>query len=267
MRGDELTGIERELVLQYLMLENVTLTLVPKDSDSLSFSVGPDETSVVGDGIIILRNPRRPLMSMMGKFFRIHFYFNKLGLYFDAVMRPSSAGPAFVIPPSIMKKKDAPVVEPEGLSVTIYAGAIPEKSLPPGHDGGILCRGEEDFPLFVRAPYKDVADRYLSLRTTGVRESIEGRACPPRVIYIDSERILLGSRKSDMPLSLGGECSARLRFPISGPIKERIVRIGCVVDEMYENFDRDRLCACLRISSIREEDARFLYDRTAAAGD
>ena len=64
-----------------------------------------------------------------------------------------------------------------------------------------------------------------------------------------------------MPFTSGSEYALLLRFPISGPVKERKVYASCVIDRIYESFECGRLCACAVFSSIREEDERFLEDK------
>ena len=258
MAKTKLTGIERRLVLEYLTEGDVPLTIA--HSGLFPIVVRAEQVKVLEKGIVLIQNANS-LSPLIGKMVRVQFYFNKLALYFEASVQPSSAGIALVIPSVISKVEDAEPEASNSFSAMIYHESASKGGGDKCQKTSILCRTEENFPLFLQGEYKKVADRYLSSPHEAKIESIADRIHAPSVIYLDSERVLFASKKTDMPLSVDAEYAVCLRFPISGPIRERLVYISCLVDEMYENFDCDRLCACARISSIREEDERFLCDK------
>ena len=265
MAKTELTGIERQFVLSSLVSESVPLTIELSEGEKnavvFPVAVRAEQVKVLEKGIALVQNVGNSLSSFIGKQVRIQFYFNKLALYFETTAQASSAGIALVIPPVISKIVDVKDEVPHAFSATIFYEAFSRNGTEKRQKTDILCFGEENFPLLVSSDYKEVADRYLSSPPKEKVEAILGRVHAPTVIYLDSHRVLFGSKKNDMPLSIGAEYAVCLRFPISGPIKERAVYISCRVDEMYENFDCNRLCACTKISSIREEDERFLSDK------
>ncbi len=127
----ELTGIERELVLQYLKDDNVPLTVTlldkpvkneveivddrmesPQDEDRIPLSavfpvaVGADQMSVYDAGIILLKNTSRSFEFFLGHEVCVQFYFNHIGLYFVTMMKKSSRGPAIVVPSRIFRIPD-----------------------------------------------------------------------------------------------------------------------------------------------------------------
>lgn len=124
----ELTRIERELVLQYLMDDNVPLTVTleekPEQADvemvgekipvpekesripaSAVFPVAipSEQIKVLDKGIILLKNPARTVLPFLGKLVKVQFYFNHLGLYFITTMKECSQGLAIVVPSSIKR--------------------------------------------------------------------------------------------------------------------------------------------------------------------
>lgn len=285
MAKNELTGVERQLVLDYLVDGNAPLTISLEKEDS-SGSLGQEpvqpvfplalkaeQIQVLEQGIILLKNAPESASLFLGRMVRVQFYFNKLALYFITKVQAVPAKKskpeepvtlALVIPASIFKVEDKKNQEKSGFSVTVYYEASSKKN--EKHQTDIVCDFDERFPLFVHSDYKEIAKLYLSEKEISEAESIEGRIHSPKVVYIDSARILFGARKTDMPFAADYEYAVLLRFPISGPVKERKVYFTCVVDEVFENYDCNRLCACAKISSIREEDVRFLSDKMSHEG-
>ena len=272
MEKNELTGIERQLVLEYLMDGNAPLTLslqnenLPeKKSESLSVTfpvaLRSEQMKVLGEGIILLRNTGSAVESFFGKNVRVQFYFNKLALYFDTRVQRASTGLALVIPSVIHKLPDEIPESRSGFSVTVYYESSARNGMNKSQKTDILCDFDENYPLFTKNDYKKVVQRYLSEKNAEKNENIAERIHAPKVIYVDSSRIVFAAKKTDMPLASGCEYALLLCFPITGPIKQRKVYVSCVVDDMFESYERDKLCACAKISSIREEDVRFLDDK------
>lgn len=287
MADNELTGIERQLILDYLKDGNASITLSPENDGSgfedkkisqTSFPVvvKSEQMTVLAQGIILLKNVPESVSLFQGSSVRVQFYFNKLALYFISKLQslPSKKSEhvkpeaqnclAIVIPPCILKLSDKKAQEKGGFSVVVYYESSSKKNVK--HQTDIICDFDERFPLFVYSDYKEIAKRYLEEKELDGEDSIEDRIHSPKVVYVDSSRILFGSRKIDMPFAVDYEYAVLMRFPISGPVKERKVYFTCVVDEVFENYECNRHCACARISSIREEDVRFLSDKILHEG-
>src|SRR5574344_1468256 len=137
----ELTGIERELVLQYLRDDNVPLTVtleekpeqtetevtgdktrLPEKNERVPASavfpvaIKSQQMTVLNQGIILLKNDVRTVQPFLGKTVRVQFYFNRLGLYFITTMKNCSQGLALVVPSSIKRIIDVPVTNEYDLS-------------------------------------------------------------------------------------------------------------------------------------------------------
>ncbi len=275
MAKRELTGIERQLVLEYLMDGNapVTLSLVDSASDSKDLpasavfpvALRAEQMKVLDQGIILLKNPPEMTEAFAGKIVRVRFYFNKLALFFDTKVQRASTGLALVIPKIINKVEDKPLAAKKGFSVVVYYESASKKGVQKTHKTDINCDFDEAYPLFVESDYMEIVNKCLSQEIKEEGESIEGRIHAPKLIYFDRERMLFLAKRGDMPFSSGAEYASLIRFPLSGPIKERKVYLSFIIEDLYESFDRSQLCACAKISSIREEDSRFIGDKVSAA--
>lgn len=131
-----LSGIERELVLQYLIDGNVPVTISTvspkKDEESDSFELRPmdsavfpvalkaENVSVLKEGIILLKNPPKSVNSFIEKNIRVEFYFNRVGLFFETKMKLIKAGPAIVIPASIERMEDSECEEKYDFTAKLY---------------------------------------------------------------------------------------------------------------------------------------------------
>ena len=114
MEKNKLSGIDRELVLQYLIDGNVPVIITPvseneTDDDEIhslnseiySIAIEAEHISVLKEGIILLQNVSSQVVDFEGKKVKVEFYFNKVGLYFITEMKTVSTGPALVIPNEI----------------------------------------------------------------------------------------------------------------------------------------------------------------------
>ena len=110
MEKTALSGIERELVLQYLIDGNVPVTLTPvseKDEpDSIQpmsscvvpIAIQPEKISVLKEGIILLEDVLPSVSELENKNVKVEFYFNRVGLFFVTQLKKVSSGFALVIP-------------------------------------------------------------------------------------------------------------------------------------------------------------------------
>ena len=99
MSEKKLTGIERELVLKYLIDGNVPVTITPvlekKDSSEiksvetlvLPILVRREKMAVLKEGIIFLQNVPESIKILEDKEIKVEFYFNRVGLFFNSVLK------------------------------------------------------------------------------------------------------------------------------------------------------------------------------------
>ena len=164
MKKNELTGIERQLVLQYLVDGNVPVTVTEvktavEDNEkikSLTSGVFPvalpgEQMTVLDQGIILLQNPPEAVKTFDGKKVKVQFYFNKLGLYFETEIKKLKSGAlALVIPALIKKIEETPRKKTSDLTAIIYY----EKN----SQFNMTCRIPENYILFAQPAWSDVEE-------------------------------------------------------------------------------------------------------------
>ncbi|MCR5613615.1 hypothetical protein [Treponema sp.] len=318
MESNSLTGIERELVLQYLIDGNVPVTVTPvdetlevesvdnqkksdkKDSDSkeeikpalsavFPIALKGEQIKVLEQGIILLTNPPKSVQNFTTKKVRVEFYFNRLGLYFLTELKQVKAGLALVIPSEIMRITELESERPLDFSATLFY------SCSENTDVHIDCYPVQNYRLFSKPIWADVPEeiqhkakdyleefiaharktgtagngvqlipvcRYLADARPKILE-VEGRANPLDIIFADYERIVFASNADNMHLESGAEYALEMSFPIeSTVIKVRKMFLTCGVEALYQNEEKTFTAAVCRYTSIKEEDVRFLYEKT-----
>ncbi|MBR1722375.1 MAG: hypothetical protein IJ727_07850 [Treponema sp.] len=264
----QLTGIEKEMVLEYLMDGKAPLTLKVLESGgtapvekSPSFlftlkSRNERPGKMEPEEGLLLNDREKKATFFLKKQVRVHFYFNKLALFFDSTVFYGKSGFNIKFPDVIHKvgeKNSAEKKSDFSLSLSYQLD---------GKNSDVDCDFDERFKLFRAYDFKDAVNGYLFQNDEFEDfEVFSGRFHAPVVIYFDSERIVFAFKKEEISLVDGSEYSLLLRFPLSGPVRERTVRMKCLVDQMFANYSRGRICAAATISSICEEDRRFLGDK------
>ena len=166
METSKLTGIERELVLQYLIDGNVPVTVTPIDEDEsdgddekvkpataalFPIAIKAEQLKVLEQGIILLTNPPQNVRDFIDKKVRVEFYFNRLGLYFETKIKQIKAGLALVIPSSINRiQESAPVQRPTEFSAELYF-SVNQKT-----DVHIDCVCASGYEIFSKPVWKDI---------------------------------------------------------------------------------------------------------------
>ena len=216
MAGKELSGIERQLVLQYLIDGNAPITVTPIEqtaplsqnddviaSDSARIfpvALRGEQMTVLDQGIILLKNPPESIKSFDGKDVKVQFYFNKIGLYFVTKMKKVSSGPAIVIPATIQRVTEEIVVTPHPFSAVLYYALQKD-----GGDLHIDCQFDSKYLLFVQPKWSDVdeesaftAKKYLEKAVETTKSS--GTSIGNRLILIPVCRYLAEKQPDDSAL-------------------------------------------------------------------
>ncbi len=301
MENNTLTGIERELVLQYLIDGNVPVTVTPMEKDGaagdaiqpLSSAVFPvalkaEQLASGGSGIILLKNPPQSVIGFAGKRVRIEFYFNSVGLFFITEMRSVKSGLAFAAPEAICRIKNTEVKHDYDFSATIYYSCSNKATV------NFDCVPCEGYELFARPVWASIAlenqkaakaylerfvaeakkeknagnglqlipiCRYLTERETRIK-SFSGSVKPLDILYVDHERIVFGSGDENFQLSRGAEYALKLSFSLhEGPVASRDVFATCAPAKVYSAEAGSRTCADCVYTSLQEEDLRFIYEK------
>jgi len=162
MEQNKLSGIERELVLQYLIDGNVPVTLTPIDETveenteaikSLTSQIFPvaikgEHIQVSKDGVINLENPPQSVVNFANKNVKVEFYFNRVGLFFVSKVSESKDGLTLSIPQEIDRILDVVDEKQYDFSALIYFECKTKKDLQ------YNCIPQDDVELFTRPAWK-----------------------------------------------------------------------------------------------------------------
>lgn len=162
MEPKQLTGIERDLVLQYLIDGNVPVTLTPIEDESsddeeiiksLTSQIFPiaikgEHLKVKKDGSILLENPPQSVQKFANTTVKVEFYFNRVGLFFISDVKESKKGLKLAIPDTINRILDVVEETQYDFSAVIYFECKQKKEL------NIKCIPCEGIELFTRPAWK-----------------------------------------------------------------------------------------------------------------
>ncbi len=236
MEKKPLTGIERELVLRYLLDGNVPVTITPfsdkeNDSDKIKnfdSAVVPvafkaEDISVLKEGIILLKDAPELISKCVENPVKVEFYFNRVGLYFVTMLKSVSSGLALVIPAEINRIPDVLVNKKYDFTAQLIVSVSNEGST------RFLCVPADGFELFTRPIWssieleyqrqaKKLLEEYVKeakikqkpgngLRLINICrymvtpkiekiEAVQGRVKPFDILFVNHERIVLGFEKN-----------------------------------------------------------------------
>ena len=172
MEHDRLTGIERELVLQYLIDGNVPVTLTPVEDEispdiedteveirALTSQIFPvaikgEHMKVKKNGMILLENPPQSVASFADKQVKVEFYFNRVGLYFISPVKETKKGLTLAIPEQIERIADIEEDSDYDFSSVIYFDCKSRRDL------NFKCIPADGVELFVRPVWKIIPLEY-----------------------------------------------------------------------------------------------------------
>ena len=254
LEKNKLTGIERELVLQYLIDGNVPVTLTPVEENlenkdvihSLTSQIFPvalkgDQVKVHKNGLILLENPPQAVVNFANKTVKVEFYFNRVGLYFISQVKETREGLSLVIPEQIERIIDVTEEKEYSFSAIIYFECKTRKDL------NIKCVPYENLELFTRPAWKIIplenqraakelledfvkaakveknagngiqlipVCKYLTEPKKAAVEAMEGRTKPLSILFVDHERLVLGMESDYCTFFQNDEYGFKLSFYI-----------------------------------------------------
>ncbi len=282
----------------------VTITPVENESEQNSddeikkvsskvFFIEPKDISVLKEGIILLKNPPENVEDYREKPVKVEFYFNRVGLYFITDLKYVSSGPAIVIPKYIYRIPDVVVENKYDFTAVLYYSISPKEI-------SYFCTPYKNIELFSRPVWSSIelenqeeAKKYLETMVTEARsrgragdgiqliniakyfvenknqmvKSIQTRVNPFEILFINHERIVFGFEKNDaILLSDGDEYALTMSFAIKEtPSIVRSVFVTCKVNNLYESENKKLFAAECIFTSLKEEDCRFLYEKTTSS--
>nr|MCR5289325.1 hypothetical protein [Treponema sp.] len=300
MSNSTLSGIERQLVLQYLMDGNVPVVVTPVVESSLThmmpdaavfpIAIRPDTMKVLEEGIILLQNPPHSVSQLRDKMVKVEFYFNRLGLSFTTIVKRVSSGLALVVPKEISHIKEAAERKSVGFEVSVFYTVKNQAAV------ALDCKPGKGYNLFSKPSWSDIdqdhmeeAKRYLesiilqgekdSITPNGVYvipicryvtepdvriKNIEGRFEPFDVLYVNHEYIVFGCASGNTLLTVAADYPVTLSIPLSDKpfIGKRTIFTTCKVVKIFASVTEKKEAVLCSFVSIKEEDKRFLYELT-----
>ena len=304
MSEKKLTGIERELVLKYLIDGNVPVTITPilekKDSSEiksvetlvLPVLVRREKMAVLKEGIIFLQNVPESIKILEDKEIKVEFYFNRVGLFFNSVLKFSKSGAYILIPSEIERIDTVETVKKFDFSAILYYSVDSNKDL------NFLCYPKDGFDLFTKPVWSSInlenqkkAKEYLEkfvekaritkAAGTGIQlinickylvensstqiTAVENLIEPFDILFVDHERIVLAYKKNDSVfLDSGKEYALKMSFAVNETKAfYRDVFVTFKVSALYSDDENQKFCADCNFTTIQNEDIRFLYEKTS----
>lgn len=298
MEYSKLSGIERDLVLQYLADGNVPVTLTVVDQKSsdvpvtqiFPIAIKGEHVKIKENGSIKLENPSESVIKFANKNVKVEFYFQQVGLFFYTNVIEIDNGLELPIPLEIERIAD--VIEDISYDFTafIYYECKTQKDLK------LKCVPWNKVELFKKPVWKSIPDEnhrkardllenfvneakieknvsngiqlipicnYLTFNHINRVEALQSRQKPLNILYVDHQRIVLGVEFTDYTFSKNDEYGIKLQFMLKkGPIGSRDIYVTTYVNKIYMTEEGKYLCIDLCYSNIQEEDMRYLYERT-----
>lgn len=296
---EHLSGIERELVLQYLMDGNVPVTLTPmeKEADSnqgihsvpskvFPVAIKGESIKVHKNGKIYLENPNQSVIGFANKTVKVEFYFNRVGLFFISEVKEEKKALVLLLPDTINRIKDEEDVTEYDFSAQLYFECknkkdINEKCIPWEHEQLFNRPVWKSIPLENQKLAKSYLEKFVEEAKieknagNGIQlipvcnyltyeekkmESIQDRKKPFAVLYVDHERIVLG-HDGQTEYTPGNEYGLKMSFSIKeSPVLSRDIFVTCIVNKIYKINDKKE-CIDFVYTTIQEEDIRYLYEK------
>jgi len=301
MGTEKLTGIERELVLQYLIDGNVPVTITPVvkayvDHLTLNSNFFPvaikDNINVHKDGYIILENPPETVKRFAGKDVKVEFYFNRVGLYFISKLQDDNDSFVLTIPAEIDRIKDIPEEKNYDFSSIIYyefrtAANLNLKCVPWNKTVLFSKPAWKEIPLENQKDAKILLERFveeakveknigygiqlipvcnfLTANKSPIIEAMQDRQKNLQILYTDHERIVIGFEYTNYTFSSNDEYGFKFIFSLKeGPIASRDIFVTARVNKVYKTEDERYYCVDFKYTSIQEEDLRYLYEKSTS---
>ena len=254
MDKPKLSGIERELVLQYLIDGNVPVTLTPiSQTDDkkdvvhpLSSAIFPvaikgEKVKANKNGSILLENPPQSVLNFAGKNVKVEFYFNRVGLYFNSLVSENNAGLELKLSENISYIEDAEAAQKYDFTANLYFECRTQSDI------NMACIPWKNSPLFERPVWKTIplenqkqaknyleifveqakleknagngiqlipVCNYLTFKEEQKMEAVQDRMKPLNILYVDHERIVLGGDVRNFNLISGAEYALKMSFTL-----------------------------------------------------
>lgn len=111
--------------------------------------------------------------------------------------------------------------------------------------------------VMLMLPYIPIC-RFLAEPSFHTPPAVLGRIEPISLLYISFKEIILATAAPDFPLQKDIPYSVLLQIPLKS--LRRSITLNCTPVTFFYNEQKDRVCVRCRLSGMKVEDARFLYE-------
>lgn len=295
MSGDELNEMERNMVIQYVKAQDAQMTVTLEKGVSKDGAVGdpvfpvgiPNEKlSVYPNGVFVFDYSIRAMEPFVDKNVRVQFYYNHLGLHFVSRLQRTQQGYAVIVPLKLRRIGEVRSWSRDDFTAVISYSVNGRQAVE------LPCLPDKEFDLFSKPswnsvePYMQSAvqqyyERFsydlspregedISFLISVCRyiarpqetEAVEGTAKPYDIIFLDTSRIILGTRGGEAsPLKVSSAYRIVLEFGVfANDFFKRVIRADITVSDIYSGKDGQRCFSC-SFSGMKAEDERFLYEK------
>lgn len=254
MQNNDLSAIERELVLQYLMDGNIPVTLTPVKEDTSSsdevqsvpsaifpVALKAENIKVSESGKILLEKPSQSIQAFTSKKVKVEFYFNRVGLFFYSEVKEDNNGLSINIPEKISRIQEVVEDIKYDFNALLYFDFNSKKDVQtsciPWKFENLFSRPVwKSIPLENQKTAKEYLEvfvnqakieknagngiqlipicNYLTMNEVAEIKAVEGRKEPLYVLYVDHERIVLGFEQKNYSFLKNQEFGVRLSFSL-----------------------------------------------------
>ena len=292
--SEKVSKVARDILIEKLPSAGVPLTISLEHGESdLKFPIAlPSDKIRFDRGFFIVDGDFPGLEGFLGKNVCAQFYLNGLGYSFSAVLKKTSRFYAFVLPDDISYLKDESPSDRGLVQASLSYRAKNTNVV-------INVRCAENYSIFSSPKWSDVPEVYREkaqkLLASFVEDSrsgmggkignglhlitvarylcddffedsgaARGKILPLDLIFIDDKRLVLGDKNNSYNLALEDDYDMCAEFSIP-PCIRRKIRFTCTVEDRYPGA-KNSSCYTCRISSLKEEDARFLNEGIYGSG-
>ncbi len=286
--------------LPLLIIKSVSTEFIPHERHLPQFepiTIKPKTYTITEEGIIFLSSSNFVCTILDKTPVCIFFYYKGRGLFFETELRILRQGYGLVISPHIYKQLDDSqpldkqiraklffnTQQKRSLSIDCYPhSTIPLFSKDSWQQidenkeadvvsmvnlltGSGFLRLVDMFTVkkaaSVELCYAGINAGLFLCDTTIEIPSVLGRIEPLLLLFISNKELVLGCQSGQMPLNSGSEYAVELSIPIMR--LTRTIFITVYVSRIIQSSlsDCSKQCAICTITSIREEDSRFLYEK------
>ncbi|MBP5157489.1 MAG: hypothetical protein ILP18_06435 [Treponema sp.] len=288
----ELNEMERNMVLQYVKSQDPQMTVAlesggSQDGTGPSFPIGIscDKLSVYPNGVFVFDYSIRAIEPLVEKTVRVQFYYNHVGLNFVSRVQRTQQGYAVVVPLKLQRIGEIRSYSKDDFKAVLSYAVKGQKSVE------LPCLPDREFDLFSRPSWKSVEpyiqssvqqyyerfsydlgkqDEDISYLISVCRyitrpqetEAVEGTAKPYDIIYIDTSRVILGSRRGESsPLKLSSNYGIQMEFGVfATDFFKRVIKASVTVGDIFSGKNGQKCFSC-SFNGMKAEDERFLYEK------